>query len=109
MAFTLTGVTNERGLRRFTFEQSGSGPPRITVVVFADLALVRKYDIPLQELPLLCVRFLEGGTAGATGSVAFSEKEMIEYANRRSLAKDLAKQRKRPFRPSHPHPGRHDA
>ena len=61
MVFTLTGFTNEGSLRRFTFELAGSGPPRTTVVVIADIALVRKYEIPLQELPLLCVGLLKAG------------------------------------------------
>ena len=52
MVFALTGFTNESSLRRFTFELAGSGPPRTTMVVVADMALVRKYEIPLQELPL---------------------------------------------------------
>jgi len=94
MVFALTGVTNERSLRRFTFELAGSGPPRTTVVVVADMALVRKYEIPLQELPLLCLRLLESRTADANGTVVFPEKEMIEYANRRRAAKDLAEQKR---------------
>ena len=60
MVFALMGFTNEHNLRRFTFELAGSGPPRTTVVVEADMALARKYEIPLQELPLLCVRLLPG-------------------------------------------------
>lgn len=99
MAFTLTGVTNQDNLRRFTFQSAGRGAPPIAVVVLADLALARKYDIPLQELPLLCLRFLEDGRAGGPSTLAFSETEMIEYAKRRSLAKDLAEQKKRVYRP----------
>lgn len=99
MAFTLTGVTNKDNLRRFTFESANRGSPRTAVVVLADLALARKYGIPLQELPLLCLRFLENGTAGGLGTLDFSENEMIEYAKRRSVAKDLAEQKKRAYRP----------
>ena len=106
MAFTLTGVTNADNVRRFTFELAGSGPPRTAVIVFADLALVRKYDIPLQELPLLCLRFLEDGKAAGGGSVAFSEQEMIEYAKGRTLAKELAEQKRRLNRPPAQHPPR---
>jgi hypothetical protein len=47
----LMGVTNESSLRRFTFELAGSGPPRTTMLVVGDMALVRKSQIPLQELP----------------------------------------------------------
>jgi hypothetical protein len=98
MVFALMGVTNEGSLRRFAFELAGSGPPRTTVVVVADMALARKYEIPLQELPLLCVRLLESRTANADSTAVFSEKEMIEYANRRREAKDLAERKRHMFR-----------
>ena len=97
MVFALMGFTNELSLRRFTFELVGSGPPRTTMVVVADMALVRKYEIPLQELPLLCVRLLQSWTADADSTAVFSEKEMIEYANRREEAKTLAEQKRRQF------------
>ena len=98
MVFALMGFTNEHNLRRFTFELAGSGPPRTTVVVEADMALARKYEIPLQELPLLCVRLLQSWTADADSTAVFSEKEMIEYANRRKEAKDLAERKRHMFR-----------
>ena len=98
MVFALMGFTNEHNLRRFTFELAGSGPPRTTVVVEADMALARKYEILLQELPLLCVRLLQSWTADADSTAVFSEKEMIEYANRRKEAKDLAERKRHMFR-----------
>ena len=105
MVFALMGVTNEGSLRRFTFELAGSGPPRTTVVVVADMAVARKYEIPLQELPLLCVRLLESWTADAHSTAVFSEKEMIEYANRRREAKDLAEQNRHMVRAAKPGAG----
>src|SRR5215467_10312392 len=102
MVFTLTGFTNEGSLRRFTFELAGNGPPRTTMVVVADMALVRKYEIPLQELPLLCLRLLESRTGDADSTAVFSEKEMIEYANRRKAAKDLAERKRHMFRAANP-------
>lgn len=97
MAFALRRITNEGGLRRFTFELAGSRPPQSNVTVVADMALARKYEIPLQELPLLCLRFLESRTAGASSPAVFSEHEMMEYASRRKEAEDLAKLRRRGF------------
>jgi len=95
MSFTLTGVTNGPSLRRFRFELTGRGSPRTTVIVVAEMALVRKYEIPLQELPLLCLRLLDGWMSGVSGTLVFAEKEMIEYANRRQAAKNLAEQKRR--------------
>jgi hypothetical protein len=105
MVFALMGVTNEGNLRRFTFELAGSGPPRTTVVVVADMAVARKYEIPLQELPLLCVRLLESWTAGADSTVVFLEREMIEYANRRREAKDQAERKRHMVRAAKPGAG----
>jgi len=102
MVFALTSFTDESSLRRFTFELVGSGPPRTTMVVVADMALVRKYEIPLQELPLLCVRLLQSWTADADSTAVFSEKEMIEYANRRKEAKDLAERKRHMYRAAKP-------
>jgi hypothetical protein len=90
--------------RRFTFELAGSGPPRTTVVVIADMALVRKYEIPLEEL-LLCVRRLQSWRADADSTAVFSGKEMIEYANRRREAKDLAERKRHMFRAATPGAG----
>jgi hypothetical protein len=89
MIFVLTGVAHEHNARRFTFELAGRGVARVKIVVVADMGLVRKYEIPLQELPLLCLRLLEGRTAGAEDddTVIFAEHDMIEYANRRAEAK----------------------
>lgn len=104
MVFALTGFSDERSLRRFTFELAGSGPPRTTIVVVADVTLVRKYEIPLQELPLLCVRLLQSWTADADGTVVFPEEEMIEYVNRLKKAKDLAEQKRREHWAAKPSP-----
>ena len=61
MVFALTGFTDESSLRRFTFELVGSGPPRTTMVVVADMALVRKHKIPLQELPCSAFAYSKAG------------------------------------------------
>jgi len=68
------------------------------VIVEADMALARKYEIPLQELPLLCIRLLQSWTVGADGTAVFPETEMIAYANRRREAKDLAERKRHMFR-----------
>ena len=105
MVFALTSVANERNARRFTFKLTGVGQPPTTVVVAADLELARKYETPSQELPLLCLRLLDGWTAGANESIVFAEKEMIEYANSRVKARDLAEQKRRARWPPKPNSG----
>ena len=102
MGFALTGVTNKCNQRRFTFELAGGATTRTTIVVVADLALARKYEIPLQELPLLCLRLIESQMT--SGTLVFAEKEMVEYADRRQAAKDLAEQKRRAHRVPKPNP-----
>jgi len=104
MNFALSGVTNEGSLRRFKFEPGRGGPSRTAVIVIADLVLVRKYEIPLQELPLLCLQLLESQIGEPDGTLVFPEEEMVEYANRRRTAKEQAQQRRRGFRPGRPNP-----
>lgn len=101
---TLDGIANEGTLRLFTFKLAVDGQPEMLVVVFADLVLAKKYNIPFQELPLLCLRFVENRSAGASGTLAFSEDEMIDYDQRRNLVKDVAKQKRRLYPPASVHP-----
>jgi len=68
------------------------------------MALARKYEIPLQELPLLCVRPLQSWTVDADGTAVFPETEMIEYANRRREAKDLAERKRHMYQGRSPAP-----
>lgn len=99
MSFALTGSTTERGFRRFTFESGDKKQPKTTVVVSAEMSLVQKYAIPLQELPLLCCRFLDSWTEGAGHTTVFTEQEMAGYATRRKAAKEqLALQKRAPVR-----------
>jgi len=85
--FALTEVVAERSVRRFVFQRAGSGSPGIQVIVVADMSLVRKYEVPLQELPLLCLQLLAKRTDQEDATVVFPESEMIEYADRRRRAK----------------------
>jgi len=59
MQFVLTGFTQEVGFRVFAFARVEAGAIRIPFTVRADMALVRRYAIPMQELPLLCRGILE--------------------------------------------------
>ena len=59
MQFTLKGFTQEMGSRVYAFERVQQGRIRTTYTVKADLSLIRNSDIRMQELPLLCCKFLE--------------------------------------------------
>jgi hypothetical protein len=59
MQFILIGFTQDLGFRVFAFEGMGKDQIRTGFLVKADLALTRRYGIPLQELPLMCRELLE--------------------------------------------------
>jgi hypothetical protein len=60
MEFKLLGFSEVGAVRRFVFKKAGD-PTDPPFTVIADLALVRKFNVPLQDLPSLCARLLEAG------------------------------------------------
>ncbi len=102
MQFILTGFTQDMGFRVFAFERIGEDRIATKYAVKADLALVRRYGIRVQELPLLCRGLLERRDTGdETRTVTFTEDEMAIYAKDCAVAREAAAQkRKPPRRPS---------
>jgi hypothetical protein len=94
MVFVLTSVAHQGTVRSFTFELAGAGPVRKKVVVVADLTLARKYNIPLQELPLLCLQLLEGRPPELEGTLSFGESDMVQYDHTRSELKSAAERKR---------------
>ena len=82
MQFILTGFSQDMAFRVFAFERMGLDRVRTKYAVKADLALVRRYGIQVQELPLLCRRLLERrrDNGEETGAVTLTEDEMCVYA-----------------------------
>jgi len=94
MPFTINGFTQDRGFRVFNFVGAGKDP-RTLFTVRAELALVRQYGIRMQELPLLCLRLLEGRPGGDPEvSLTFTEAEMRLHAERSAAERDAARKRK---------------
>jgi len=94
MQFSLVGFSQTANVRCYTFQGVTADHTHQEVTVSVDLNLVRQYGIPLQELPLLCRRFLEEqSAAGKIDSLTFSELEMLGVASRRAEAKREAEQR----------------
>jgi hypothetical protein len=81
MQFIFTGFTQDMGFRVFAFEGVGLDRIRMKYTVRADLTLLLRYGIPMQELPLLCRRLLERGDVNGEerGAVTFTEDEMRLY------------------------------
>ena len=63
MHYVLTGFTHDMGFRVFAFDCVGEDRVRTEYKVKADLALIKRYGIRVQELPLLCRGILERRSA----------------------------------------------
>ena len=79
--FVLTGFRQDLGFRVFEFDRAGKAQTRTHHAVRADLTLVRKYGLHIQELPLLCRRLLEASEAPGT-SLTLPEADMIACAEK---------------------------
>jgi len=97
MKFVLAGFRQFDNIRRYYFAVTEEGRLRKRVAVSADLNLIHRHGVPLQELPLLCRRLLE---ASATGEAAmFTESDMVHYVNERTAAETAATDRRRRHHP----------
>lgn len=81
----------------FGFARIEEDRTRTEFTVRADLALSRRYLIPMQELPLLCRNFLaRREDLGQIRAVIFSEDEMRLYASNCATAKQAAANKRKP-------------
>jgi hypothetical protein len=104
MLFVLTGFRQEKEFRVFGFEGVAAGKPRSAHTVRADLSLIRRHGIQIQELPLLCRGLLEqASTAGNVQALTFTEECMREHASHRAarLAEAQARKPKRTLPVNH--------
>lgn len=101
--FCLKGFIQEGGFRVFAFEAIANDQVKTAFTIKADLSLLQKYAIRLQELPLLCRRLLERDHSGEqkpVGTMIFTEDEMRLHARSCSEARTAALQkRKTPRKP----------
>lgn len=99
MNFILTGFTQSTEFRVFEFDCVGPTQPRTQFTVRADLGLIRRYGIRLQDLPLLCRAVLETREeAGEARAFTFTEEKMNLYMKDCAAAKELAAQKKKTVR-----------
>jgi hypothetical protein len=103
MNVIMKGFRQDNGLRSYDFEVVGVDRSRREITVGADLALLRKYAISMQELPLICRLLLEGepqSEAPEKLAFTFTEALMREHANKR-IALTEARKRKAPHKRPH--------
>lgn len=97
MQFILTGFKQDSEFRVFAFARVEADRTKTEYTVRADLALSRKYLIPMQELPLLCRNLLAGlEDLGHSRAVTFSEEDMRLHATACAVARQAARGKKKP-------------
>ena len=95
MEYVLNSFHHESNIRKFVFDGIDADYKRTPFTVCVDLGLIRKYEISLQELPLLCRHLLEGQAAEAQIRVlTFTEADMQGHADRRAAALHAAEERR---------------
>ncbi len=100
MVYILTGFTHDMGFRVFAFEGVGEDRARTEYRVKADLALIRRYNIRVQELPLLCRALLEQRKDGEEQrTFTYTEADMCLYADAATARHEAAQRKKAPRRP----------
>lgn len=100
MQYILTGFTHHMGSRVFAFECVGEDRGRTEYKVSADLALIAKYGIRVQELPLLCRGILERRDVGEERrTMVYTETDMRLHAETSATQSAIQQKRKQPRRP----------
>ena len=100
MQFVLTGFSQHAGLRVFGFEGVAADQTRTKFSVSADIALSRSHGIRMQELPLLCLRFLEQHHSGdGKRDLTFAEEDMCVYASNCAAEREAAQRKRSSRRP----------
>lgn len=100
MRFVLTGFSHNAGLRVFGFEGVAADQTRTKFSVSADIALSGRYGIRVQELPLLCLRFLEQHDTGdKKRDLTFGEEDMCVYASNCAAEREAAQRKRSSRRP----------
>jgi hypothetical protein len=101
MQYTLSGFSHESEFRVFAFEGMGEDRVRTAFNVKTDLALVRRYRIRVQELPLLCRGLLERRDEGAEQrAFTYTEEDMRLHADVQATRDAAAQKRKSPHKPA---------
>lgn len=94
MRFVMLGFTSDGAIRKFRFQAVAAEQARIEVAVQADLALLLRFQIRVQELPLLCWHVIQtSGAAEGVRSLTITESDPARSCVRARLrAAETARQ-----------------
>jgi len=99
MRYLMMGFDQDTGVRQYAFQGIADGI-RTDFTVGVELALIPRYGIRIQELPLLCRGLLERqGEGEERRKFTLAETEMRAYADICATARETAAQRKKLRRP----------
>jgi len=92
------------GVRLYSFEEVVSNEIRKAFLVTADIALLTKHHVRIQEVPMMCLRLLEGSAEAQPQLevVVLTEADMIAHVQAAEAEKAASKKRKRSFKPANP-------
>lgn len=97
MQYTLAGFTHQMGVRTFAFVCTNDEKQKSEFRVRADLALIQRYGIRVQDLPLLCLGVLERrDEADDRRTFTYTEADMRSYAEARAIRDAEAEKKKVP-------------
>lgn len=87
MEYVFNGFRQVDSMRHYAFQGIAADHSRRPFIVATDITLLRKYSIALQDMPLLCRRFLEEREGHDEGrSVMLGEEDMRRYADKKAAA-----------------------
>ncbi|MBY0374038.1 MAG: hypothetical protein K2Q23_08580 [Bryobacteraceae bacterium] len=99
MLYVLTGFVHDGQYRVYRFDGLAPHQERVPFTVRADLSLLRRYSIQIQDLPLLCRTVLEERVdTDEERTLTFTERQMRVLAEARLEAKNAAAAKRRPIR-----------
>jgi len=98
MNYILTGFSQVDGYRVFAFQGVASDRSREPFWVRANLDLIRRYGIQMQDLPLLCRNLLDKREDGTTAGriMTLTESDMSTLWKAATARKELAASKKIP-------------
>ncbi len=95
MQLLFRGFSQVQGFRVFVYEGVAADRTRTPFSVRTDLALIKRYGIRLQDLPLLCRTVLERcAEEEAKRDFTYTEEDMCRYAHCAAAREQAAKQKK---------------
>ena len=104
MKFVYMGFRHEtNGVRQYSFEGVAAEGIRKDFLVTADIGLLTKHHVRIQEVPMMCLRLLESSVEAEPQleSLVLTEAALLAHVHAKSAeVEKAALKRRRPFRPA---------